>query len=105
MTAGAAWRPTPCGSWTASPRIARRLLAGAPVMEDSLCEDCSRHYKRVLSLLDGAGQAYVKNPHLVRGLDYYTRTAFEVTAVGLGAQDSVAGGGRYNGLARELGGC
>jgi histidyl-tRNA synthetase len=80
------------------------LLAGAPTMEDSLCEDCSRHYKRVLSLLDGAGQAYVKNSHLVRGLDYYTRTAFEVTAVGLGAQDSVAGGGRYNGLARELGG-
>ncbi len=80
------------------------LLVGAPVMEDSLCEDCARHYQRVLSLLDGAGQAYVKNPHLVRGLDYYTRTAFEVTAVGLGAQDSVAGGGRYNGLARELGG-
>jgi histidyl-tRNA synthetase len=80
------------------------LLAGAPTMEDSLCEDCSRHYKRVLSLLDGAGQAYEKNPHLVRGLDYYTRTAFEVTAVGLGAQDSVAGGGRYNGLARDLGG-
>jgi histidyl-tRNA synthetase len=82
----------------------RALLAGAPTMEDSLCEDCSRHYKRVLSLLDGAGQAYQKNPHLVRGLDYYTRTAFEVTAVGLGAQDSVAGGGRYNGLAKELGG-
>ena len=48
--------------------------------------------------------AYEKNPRLVRGLDYYTRTAFEVTAAGLGAQDAVAGGGRYNGLARELGG-
>jgi histidyl-tRNA synthetase len=82
----------------------QELLTGAPTMEDSLCETCSRHYSRVLSLLDGAGQAYQKNPHLVRGLDYYTRTAFEVTAVGLGAQDSVAGGGRYNGLARELGG-
>ena len=82
----------------------QELLAGAPVMEDSLCEDCARHYRRVLSLLDGAGQAYVKNPHLVRGLDYYTRTAFEVTAEGLGAQDSVAGGGRYNSLAKELGG-
>jgi histidyl-tRNA synthetase len=80
------------------------LLAGAPTMEDSLCEACSRHYKRVLNLLDGTGQAYEKKPHLVRGLDYYTRTAFEVTAVGLGAQDSVAGGGRYNGLAKELGG-
>jgi histidyl-tRNA synthetase len=82
----------------------RALLAEAPTMEDSLCEDCARHYKRVLSLLDGAGQTYEKNPHLVRGLDYYTRTAFEVAAVGLGAQDSVAGGGRYNGLAQDLGG-
>ena len=80
------------------------LLAGAPTMEDSLCEDCARHYQRVLSLLDGAGQVYEKNPRLVRGLDYYTRTAFEVVAAGLGAQNSVAGGGRYNGLARELGG-
>jgi histidyl-tRNA synthetase len=80
------------------------LLAGAPIMEDSLCEDCSRHYRRVLSLLQGAGLAYEKNPRLVRGLDYYTRTTFEVIAPGLGAQDAVAGGGRYNGLARDLGG-
>jgi histidyl-tRNA synthetase len=80
------------------------LLEGAPTMEDSLCEDCARHYQRVLNLLDGAGQAYEKNARLVRGLDYYTRTAFEVIAAGLGAQNSVAGGGRYNGLARELGG-
>ncbi len=80
------------------------LLAGAPVMEDSLCEACARHYGWVLSLLDGAGLAYEKNPRLVRGLDYYTRTTFEITAPGLGAQDAVAGGGRYNGLARELGG-
>jgi|UniRef100_A0A7V6A4Y2 histidyl-tRNA synthetase len=80
------------------------LLEGAPTMEDSLCEACSRHYQRVLDLLDGAGQAYEKNPRLVRGLDYYTRTAFEVVAEGLGAQNSVAGGGRYNGLAKELGG-
>ena len=82
----------------------QELLAKAPVMEDSLCEACGAHYTRVLTLLDGAGVAYEKNPRLVRGLDYYTRTAFEVTAAGLGAQDAVAGGGRYNGLARELGG-
>jgi histidyl-tRNA synthetase len=82
----------------------QELLGGAPVMEDSLCEDCARHYRRVQSLLNGAGQTYVKNPHLVRGLDYYSRTAFEVTAPGLGAQDSVAGGGRYNGLIKQLGG-
>jgi histidyl-tRNA synthetase len=80
------------------------LLAGAPVMEDSLCEACAGHYRRVLSLLEAAGLAYEKYPRLVRGLDYYTRTTFEVTAAGLGAQDAVAGGGRYNGLARELGG-
>jgi histidyl-tRNA synthetase len=60
------------------------LLAGAPVMEDSLCEDCARHYQRVLSLLEGAGLAYEKYPRLVRGLDYYTRTTFEVTAAGWG---------------------
>ncbi len=80
------------------------LLAGAPVMEDSLCDSCARHYERVLGLVAAAGVSYEKNPRLVRGLDYYTRTTFEVTAPGLGAQDAVAGGGRYNGLARELGG-
>ncbi|MEJ2070757.1 MAG: ATP phosphoribosyltransferase regulatory subunit, partial [Syntrophobacterales bacterium] len=85
-------------------KTCQELLAEAPVMEDSLCEACNAHYTRVLSLLDGAGVAYEKNPRLVRGLDYYTRTAFEVTAAGLGAQDAVAGGGRYNSLARELGG-
>jgi histidyl-tRNA synthetase len=73
-------------------------------MEDSLCEGCARHYLRVLGLLEGASIRYEKYPRLVRGLDYYTRTAFEVTAPGLGAQDAVAGGGRYNGLARDLGG-
>jgi histidyl-tRNA synthetase len=58
----------------------------------------------VLELLGRFNIAYEENPRLVRGLDYYTRTAFEVAALGLGAQDAVAGGGRYNGLARELGG-
>lgn len=82
----------------------KALLREAPVLEDSLCEACRRHYRRVLGLLDEAGVVYEKQPRLVRGLDYYTRTAFEVTALGLGAQDAVAGGGRYNGLAKELGG-
>ena len=85
-------------------KTCQALLAAAPVMEDSLCETCAGHYNRVLDLLAAAAVAYEKNPRLVRGLDYYTRTAFEVTAPGLGAQDAVAGGGRYNGLARELGG-
>jgi len=82
----------------------KALLAEAPVLENSLCQTCAAHYRRVLNLLALAGVAYEKQPRLVRGLDYYTRTAFEVTAPGLGAQDAVAGGGRYNGLAKELGG-
>jgi histidyl-tRNA synthetase len=69
-----------------------------------LCPDCAAHFARVRELLDRFNVAYEIQPRLVRGLDYYTRTAFEVVAVGLGAQDAVAGGGRYNGLAQELGG-
>jgi histidyl-tRNA synthetase len=80
------------------------LLHDAPVMRDCLCEDCAAHYRRVLELLGRSGVAFEEQPRLVRGLDYYTRTTFEVTASGLGSQNAVAGGGRYNGLARELGG-
>lgn len=80
------------------------ILHNAPVIRDYLCPDCAAHFARVLELLDRFNVAYELKPRLVRGLDYYTRTAFEVAAVGLGAQDSVAGGGRYNGLAKELGG-
>jgi histidyl-tRNA synthetase len=82
----------------------REILKDAPVLKDYLCPDCAAHYSRVLALLDSFGVIYEEQPRLVRGLDYYTRTAFEVVAVGLGAQDAVAGGGRYNGLAQELGG-
>jgi len=80
------------------------ILQNAPVIRDYLCPDCAVHFSRVLELLDRFHLAYTVQPRLVRGLDYYTRTAFEVVAVGLGAQDAVAGGGRYNGLAGELGG-
>ncbi|OGR31280.1 MAG: histidine--tRNA ligase [Desulfobacca sp. RBG_16_60_12] len=80
------------------------ILQNAPVIRDYLCNDCAAHFSRVLELLDRFKVAYEVRPKLVRGLDYYTRTAFEVAAVGLGAQDAVAGGGRYNGLAKELGG-
>jgi len=82
----------------------REILQHAPVLRDYLCPDCAAHFARVLGLLQRFGVAYVEEPRLVRGLDYYTRTAFEVTAPGLGAQDAVAGGGRYNRLAQELGG-
>ena len=80
------------------------ILQNAPVIRDYLCPDCAAHFARVLELLDRFKVAYELKPRLVRGLDYYTRTAFEVTVGGLGAQDAVAGGGRYNGLAKELGG-
>ena len=82
----------------------KQILKDAPVIRDYLCPDCAAHFARVLDLLKRFGVPYEEQPKLVRGLDYYTRTAFEVVAVGLGAQDAVAGGGRYNGLARELGG-
>jgi histidyl-tRNA synthetase len=80
------------------------LLEDAPVLRDCLDADCRDHYQRVLALLSRFGVPYIEQPRLVRGLDYYTRTAFEVVAGGLGAQNAVAGGGRYNGLAKELGG-
>jgi len=82
----------------------REILRAAPVLRDYLCPDCAAHFARVLALLKRFGVAYAEEPRLVRGLDYYTRTAFEVAAAGLGAQDAVAGGGRYNRLSQELGG-
>jgi histidyl-tRNA synthetase len=82
----------------------KEILKDAPVIRDYLCPDCAAHFARVLELLKRFGVPYAEQPKLVRGLDYYTRTAFEVVAAGLGAQDAVAGGGRYNGLSQELGG-
>lgn len=80
------------------------VMAGAPVIADHLCPDCRTHHEGVKELLDGVGISFREEPRLVRGLDYYTRTAFEFVAPGLGSQDSVGGGGRYDGLAEVLGG-
>jgi len=80
------------------------LLATAPVILDFLCADCRRHFERVKTLLNGLELAYSVDPRMVRGLDYYTRTAFEVVTGELGAQNAVCGGGRYDGLAEEIGG-
>lgn len=82
----------------------KSILEGAPEITDHLCEKCIRDFSRVRSYLDRIGLAYVHNPRIVRGLDYYTGTAFEVTSSALGAQNAVAGGGRYDGLVEELGG-
>ena len=79
-------------------------LAEAPVVLDFLCPDCRGHFDRVKDLLDGLNLPYAVNPRMVRGLDYYTRTAFEVVTGELGAQNAVCGGGRYDGLAEEIGG-
>jgi histidyl-tRNA synthetase len=78
--------------------------AAAPRITDHLCDDCSTHWGAVRSFLDAAGIEYTLNPHLVRGLDYYTRTVFEVFPAGAsGQQDALGGGGRYDGLAEAEG--
>jgi histidyl-tRNA synthetase len=82
----------------------REMTADAPVMLDHLSEEAKRHFDTVLAHLDALGVPYVINPRLVRGLDYYTKTTFEFVHDGLGAQSGIGGGGRYDGLMRELGG-
>jgi histidyl-tRNA synthetase len=82
----------------------RAVMADAPRMRDFLCDPCRSHHERVLALASAAGVELEENPSMVRGLDYYCRTAFEVTAGGLGSQAAVGGGGRYDGLVAELGG-
>jgi len=79
-------------------------VAGAPKAAENLCEACRAHFARVRELLEALGIPYVLNERLVRGLDYYTRTTFEFTAAGLGAQNAIAGGGRYDGLIETIGG-
>ncbi len=80
------------------------VLEGAPRLEDFLNDESARHFEAVCSMLDRHEVAYSVEPRLVRGLDYYTRTVFEIIAEGLGAQDAIVGGGRYDGLVEELGG-
>ena len=80
------------------------LSKDAPRMGDCLCDDCAGHFAGLKELLTAAGVEYTVNPRLVRGLDYYTKTAFEIQYPPLGAQSAVCGGGRYDGLAGEMGG-
>lgn len=79
-------------------------LAGAPVITDHLCAPCKEHYDEVRSYLTALRVVWTDAPRLVRGLDYYRRTTFEFQHAGLGAQNAVGGGGRYDGLAESLGG-
>jgi histidyl-tRNA synthetase len=80
------------------------IIETLPVIADSLDEESKKHFAAVMAALDAAGVPYTRNHRLVRGLDYYTRTTFEFTHGGLGAQNALLGGGRYDGLSEMLGG-
>jgi histidyl-tRNA synthetase len=80
------------------------IIAKLPKIADHLCDDCKSHYAEVKRQLDLRAVLYKENWRLVRGLDYYMRTTFEITATGLGSQNAVCGGGRYDGLVELLGG-
>jgi histidyl-tRNA synthetase len=82
----------------------REMTADAPLMLDHLSDVAKQHFDTVLAHLDVLGVPYVINPRMVRGLDYYTKTTFEFVHDGLGAQSGIGGGGRYDGLMRQLGG-
>ena len=82
----------------------QELLVDAPLIADHLCDDCRAHHRLVLHYLDLLGVSYELAPRLVRGLDYYVRTTFELVHTGLGAQSAIGGGGRYDGLVETLGG-
>lgn len=82
----------------------RELAKDAPKITDYLCEECENHFSEVKRYLDSAGVEYTVNPKIVRGLDYYTKTVFEFVTDCIGAQGTVCGGGRYDGLIEELGG-
>jgi len=82
----------------------QKLIEGMPHIADHLCEECAENYRGVKKELELRGVKYRENWRLVRGLDYYSRTTFEITAKGLGSQNAVCGGGRYDGLMELLGG-
>jgi histidyl-tRNA synthetase len=82
----------------------QKAIADAPTVVDFICDDCQEHFGKVREYLQLAGLTYILNPRMVRGLDYYTRTAFEVVSYQLGSQNAVTGGGRYDNLFQEIGG-
>ncbi|MBR3305236.1 MAG: histidine--tRNA ligase [Christensenellaceae bacterium] len=82
----------------------REICSNAPVITDNLCPDCQEHFEDLKAYLKEYGIPYVVNPFIVRGLDYYTKTVFEIISGEIGAQGTVCGGGRYDGLVSQLGG-
>ncbi|MBL7085290.1 MAG: histidine--tRNA ligase [Candidatus Omnitrophica bacterium] len=82
----------------------RKVTSRLPSIIDSICPQCYKHFLKVRQVLDSLNISYVLNPHLVRGLDYYTKTCFEMVHPRLGAQNAVGAGGRYDDLVKDLGG-
>ena len=82
----------------------QEAIANAPQVIHFICDECQKHFDKVKEYLGMAGLAFILNPRMVRGLDYYTRTAFEVVSYQLGSQNAVTGGGRYDNLFQEIGG-
>jgi len=82
----------------------KRVTAGLPSIIDSLCPECAAHFLKLQQILSSLNVSYVLNAHLVRGLDYYSNTCFEITHPGLGAQNAIGAGGRYDNLVKDLGG-
>jgi len=85
-------------------KIDGHKFEGVPKMEDFLCPECSDHFGRVRELLQQSGRAFIVDHRLVRGLDYYTKTIFEIRSASVGSQDALCAGGRYDNLVEELGG-
>ncbi len=84
--------------------VCSEIAKDAPVVLDYLCDECGEHFEKVKSYLNAQNIAFKVNPRIVRGLDYYTKTVFEFISESIGAQGTVCGGGRYDGLIEELGG-
>ena len=85
-------------------KTCQEVLKDAPLISQHLCQECQEYQEKTLAFLDTLGVEYRMNPKLVRGLDYYTRTVFELTTTHLGAQNAVAAGGRYDDLLKQIGG-
>ena len=84
--------------------VCSKIAAGAPVITDYLCDDCKEHFASVKENLTAQGIIFEVDPHIVRGLDYYNKTVFEFVSGDIGAQSTVCGGGRYDGLVAKMGG-
>ena len=84
--------------------VCKDIVKGAPLLIDNICSECSDHFEKVKKYLEAAGLEYSIDPYIVRGLDYYTKTVFEVIAQNKNSNNTICGGGRYDGLVEELGG-